>query len=175
VLLRLVTSGVPLLEIVLRTAVVYAFILVGLRLTGKREIGQLTPFDLVLVLLLANAVQTAMVGPDTSLLGGLVSAAVLLSMNYALGGAAARWKFVRQFAVGTATILVNDGQVSHIHMQREGVTDDELATALREHGIDDIACVELAVLEIDGSISVVPKGQPIQRTKRRIRQFRHRG
>ena len=159
----------------MRTFVVYGFILVGLRLSGKREIGQLTPFDLVLVLLLANAVQTAMVGPDTSLLGGLVSAGVLLLMNWALGVAAARFPVLQTAAVGSATLLVNHGEVVERNMRREGVTPDELLAALREHGIEKPSDAEMAVLEIDGSISVVPQGQKVMRTRRRVRQYRHRG
>jgi uncharacterized membrane protein YcaP (DUF421 family) len=171
----LAAFGTHPLQIVLRTAIVYAFILVGLRLSGKREIGQLTPFDLVLVLLLANAVQTAMVGPDTSLVGGLISAAVLLVMNWGLGVSASRWRPLQALVVGTPTLLVSDGKLIAAHMAREGVTEDELDAALREHGIDDVSKVQVAWMEIDGSISVVPQGQKVMRSRRRVRQFRRKG
>src|SRR5262245_40708595 len=97
--------------IVLRTVVVYLFVLAGIRLTGKRDVGQLAPFDFALILLIANAVQNAMVGPDTSLVGGLTAAAVLLLVNYGLGRLAANNRAVEKLVRGKARILVYRGQV----------------------------------------------------------------
>src|SRR5207245_7513815 len=102
-------SAIPF--IVLRTVVVYVFILVGFRLTGKREVGQLAPFDFALILLIANAVQNAMVGPDTSLVGGLAAAGMLLAVNYTLGRVAAANRTVEKLVRGKARILVCRGQV----------------------------------------------------------------
>src|SRR5258706_11130236 len=96
--------------IVVRTVVVYVFVLAGLRLTGKREVGQLAPFDFALVLLIANAVQNAMVGPDTSLVGGLVAAGVLLGINYLLGLLATRNKAIERLLHGRAKLLVYRGK-----------------------------------------------------------------
>jgi uncharacterized membrane protein YcaP (DUF421 family) len=139
--------------IALRTAVVYAVVLVGVRLTGKREIGQMTPFDLVLLLLLSNAVQNAMTGPDTSVLGGVAAAATLLVINYAVAEISGRNRKFRKLVQGEPTLLVHDGQVIALHMAREHITMDALHCALREHGIAGLHEVALAVLEVDGSIS----------------------
>ena len=99
-----------LLEIAVRTTIIYVVVLVGIRLTGKREVGQLTPFDLVLLLLIANAVQNAMVGPDTSLTGGLLSAAVLIVANYVVAAGRERVPILRRAVQGSPTLLINDGK-----------------------------------------------------------------
>jgi uncharacterized membrane protein YcaP (DUF421 family) len=151
---------------VLRTVVVYGLILIGLRLAGKREIGQMTVFDLVVLLLLANAVQNAMVGPDTSLLGGLIAATTLLVLNAVVSQTSLRWPRLRHLLEGTPTLLVLHGKSIPLHMKREGVSIEELEAALREHGIVRLQDVEMAVLEIDGSISVVPADHTIKRVKR---------
>jgi uncharacterized membrane protein YcaP (DUF421 family) len=149
--------AVPAWDIVLRTAVVYLFILLGLRLAGKRELGQMTVFDLVVLLLIANAVQNAMVGPDTSLLGGLLAAGLLLALNWVVAGMRLRWPRLRRVLEGSPTILVLRGKVITGHMRREGLDEETLEAAVREHGVADLSQVEVAVLEIDGSISVVPR------------------
>src|SRR5437868_1407527 len=127
--------GTPVAQILVRCLVVYFFVLAGLRLTGKREVGQMTPFDLVLILLISNAVQNAMVGPDNSLLGGLIAAAVLLLVNLALGRLVPRSRVVSNILKGHATLLINRGVVQEAHCQKEGVTTEDLMAALREHGI----------------------------------------
>ena len=154
------------LEILLRTAAVYLVILVGLRLAGKREIGQLTVFDLVVLLLIANAVQNAMVGPDTSLVGGILAAVVLLLINVLVARLRFKWPRLRRWLEGTPTLLVLHGDVISGNLRREGVDEDILSAALREHGIADISGVEMAVLETDGSISVVPVGEIARRGKK---------
>jgi uncharacterized membrane protein YcaP (DUF421 family) len=161
-------------EIVLRTVVVYGVILVGVRLAGKREIGQVTPFDLVVLLLLANAVQNAMVGPDTSLVGGLLAAAVLLVLDWLIAQAIARWPRARQLVEGSPTLLVMHGQRLLKNMRQEGVDDETVQAALREHGLTDLSEVDMAVLEIDGTISIVPVGKPTQRGHHRRTRFLHR-
>jgi len=142
-----------LLEIVLRTAVIYTVVLVGVRLSGKREVGQMTPFDLTLLLLISNAVQNAMTGPDTSLLGGVVAAATLLLLNYLIAEVSGGNRRFRKFVQGQPSLLVHDGEVISSHMAKEHVSMDELHRALREHGISTVKDVALAVLEVDGSIS----------------------
>ena len=145
-----------LLQIVLRTGVIYLLVLIGVRLSGKREVGQMTPFDLTLLLLLSNSVQNAMTGPDTSLLGGAVAAATLLILNYLIAnvsGGNRRW---RRLIEGEPSLLAHDGKVIQSHMAREHVSmdePDELHRAVREHGISGCDQVALAVLEVDGSIS----------------------
>lgn len=162
-----------LIEIVGRSLVVYAAVLVGLRLGGRRELGQLTPFDLVVILLVANAVQNAMVGPDTTLQGGLVSAATLLAANAAVARLRLRSVRVRQLVEGVPVVLVQHGELVTANLRREGITEDEVVAAVREHGeIGDLTQVELAVLESDGSVSVVPMSANVQRTRRRLRQRR---
>jgi uncharacterized membrane protein YcaP (DUF421 family) len=142
-----------LLEIVVRTFVVYGIVLLGVRLSGKREVGQMTPFDLVLLLLISNAVQNAMTGPDTSILGGICAAATLLLMNYFIAELSGSNRRFRKLIQGQPTLLVHDGQVISGNMAKEHVSMDELQRALREHSIGTFHDVALAVLEVDGSIS----------------------
>ncbi len=160
-----------LVQIVLRTLVIYLVVLLGVRLSGKREVGQMTPFDLTLLLLISNAVQNAMTGPDNSLLGGVVAAATLLIVNYLVAEASGMNRHFRRMIEGSPTLLVHNGQVLQAHMAREHISHDELTRALREHGIGEIRDVALAVLEVDGSISclkyddVNPAAQPHKRLK----------
>jgi uncharacterized membrane protein YcaP (DUF421 family) len=114
------TLALPVWNIVLRTAAVYLVVLLGLRLTGKREIGQMTVFDLVLLLLIANAVQNAMVGSDTSLLGGLIAAGALLVLNAGVSRLRLRSKRLRRLIEGSPTLLVLHGKVIESHLRREG-------------------------------------------------------
>ena len=152
-----------LLEIALRTSVVYCLVLVGIRLSGKREVGQMTPFDLTLLLLLSNSVQNAMTGPDTSLAGGAVAAATLLILNYLVAELAGTNRRFRKVIEGQPSLLIHDGEVIAAHMAREHVSMDALECALREHGVATYKEVALAVLEVDGSISVL-KYEEIQPT-----------
>lgn len=162
--------NVPAWEIVTRTILVYGALLVGLRVAGKRELGQMTAFDLVVVLLIANAVQNAMVGPDSSLTGGLLAAGALLLVNFATADLRERIPWLRRAVEGNPTLLINDGQFVDDHLRREHIDREEVMMALREHGLDDPSEARMAVLEVDGSISVVPVTvKPIQ-TRRRIRQ-----
>ncbi len=148
-----------LLEIALRAAIIYVIVLVGIRLTGKREIGQMTPFDLVLLVLIANAVQNAMVGPDTSITGGLVAAGTLLALNFLMTYVVWRYRKVRKLVEGTPTLLIHSGKIIKRNLAKEKVPLEALHQALREHGIEKIEEVKLAVLEIDGSISVLKEDE----------------
>ncbi|MES1228398.1 MAG: YetF domain-containing protein [Armatimonadota bacterium] len=157
------------LWIVARTLVVYLLLLLGVRFAGKREIGQMTPFDLVILLLLSNAVQNAMTGPDNSLAGGIVSALTLLVANFIVSRLSYRIAPVRRFIDGMPVILVAHGEVSHSNLRHEGITFDELMGALREHECERVDEVELATLEIDGDISVIrkTKGDNLHHTRKR--------
>ena len=146
-------GGPVLLQIVLRTGVIYLLVLIGVRLSGKREVGQMTPFDLTLLLLLSNSVQNAMTGPDTSLLGGAVAASTLLVLNYSVAAVSGSNRRLRRLIEGEPSLLIHDGKVIESHMARERVSMDELHRALREHGINSVDQVALSVLEVDGSIS----------------------
>ncbi|MFZ3343257.1 MAG: YetF domain-containing protein [Terriglobales bacterium] len=144
-----------LVEIALRTGVIYLLVLIGIRLSGKREVGQMTPFDLVLLLLISNSVQNAMTGSDTSLAGGAVAAATLLILNYVVAELSGGNRRFRKYIQGQPSLLVHDGQVLAAHMAKEHVSMDELERSLREHGIATYKDAALAVLEVDGSISVL--------------------
>jgi len=151
----LVGTPAGMLGILVRTVVVYLFILVGFRLSGKREVGQLAPYDFALILLIANAVQNAMVGPDSSLGGGLTAAFVLLGVNYLLGRLAVRSRKVEKMLRGRARILVNRGHVYEESLKDEGITHEDLLQALRENGCATLEECRLVVLEVDGRISIV--------------------
>jgi uncharacterized membrane protein YcaP (DUF421 family) len=159
----------PAWQIAVRTAAIYLVLLVGLRLAGKREIGQMTVFDLVVLLLLANAVQNAMVGPDTSLVGGVIAAAVLLAVNTLVAQLRLRSPRLRHAVEGSPTLLVLHGQVIPAHLRREGIDPETLEAALREHGVADLDHVEMAVLETDGSISIVPAAAKTSRITRPLK------
>ena len=149
----MLTSGSALLQIVLRTSIIYVFILIGIRLAGKREVGQMTPFDLVLLLLLSNSVQNAMTGPDTSLIGGIVAALTLLLLNRMVAGYSGTNRRFRKIIQGSPTMIIHNGDVLLDHMAKEHLSMDELQRALREHGIGSPTDVSIGVLEVDGSIS----------------------
>jgi uncharacterized membrane protein YcaP (DUF421 family) len=156
---ELLTSPAQCGLIAFRTVVVYVFILVGFRISGKREVGQLAPFDFALILLIANAVQNAMVGPDSSLVGGLAAAGVLLTLNSALGHLAVHNRKIEKLLRGEARVLISRGHVYKAHLEREGLSHEELMQALRENGCGTIEDCRLAVLEVDGTISVVQRSK----------------
>ena len=164
------TLGIPAWQIIVRTAVIYLAVFAGLRLMGKRELGQMTLFDLVVVLLIANAAQNAMVGPDTSLPGGVLAVCTLLVVNWGLTGLRLRSEFWGRLLEGTPTVLIVDGDFVTPHLRKEGLERAQLEMAIREHGVESLKDVRLAVLEVDGSISIVPKTSPVLRTRRHIRQ-----
>ncbi len=165
----------PFWQIFYRSAIIYVAVVIGMRLTGRRQLGQMTPFDLVLILLIANAVQNAMVGPDNSVFGGLVAAATLLAMNAAVGVAIERIPRFRRVVEGRPVLLINDGKLIEDHVQRAGLTDDLVLQAIREHGFENVGQVHIAVLEIDGTISIVPQDSKTVRTRHRVRAIRPGG
>ncbi len=165
--------GVPWYELIIRSVGVYFVLLLGLRVFGKREVGQFTLFDLVFVLLVANAVQPAMTGPDASLFGGVIIVFSLLTANWVVGKLDDIPAFHR-LVTPPPTVLVKDGKVIVEAMKKEGITQDEVEMAMREHGLDEIAEVKLAILESDGSISIVGKDEKAQqRRRRKVRFLRH--
>ncbi len=163
-----------LLDVALRTSVVYFALLIGLRLTGTRQLGQMSTFDLVLLLIIANAVQNAMVGPDTSLAGGLVAAGVLITWHRMIDWWRFRSRGISKLLTGEGIMLLHAGRILQEHCVRAGITHDELRQALREHGVASVQDVMLAVLEPDGAISVVRFDdiKPGERPHRRIRAIR---
>ena len=163
-----------LLDVALRTSIIYFALLIGIRLTGARQLGQMTPFDLVLLLIIANAVQNAMVGPDTSLTGGLVAAGVLLVWHQAINRLRRSSRGAARLLGGEGVILINRGEVLPEQLRRAGVTQHELLQAWREHGVASVADVRLAVLEPDGVVSVIRNDDltPGDRPHRRIKAIR---
>ncbi|HVH68865.1 MAG TPA: YetF domain-containing protein [Gemmatimonadales bacterium] len=163
-----------LLDVALRTSVVYFFVLVGLRFSGTRTLGQMTVFDFVLLLIISNAVQNAMVGPDTSLAGGLVAAGVLMTWHWLINLVRVRNRRLAKLIAGEGIMLIYHGRILDEHIHRAGVTRDELLQALREHGVARADDVMFAVLEPDGTISVVRNDdvKPGERPHHRIRAIR---
>jgi uncharacterized membrane protein YcaP (DUF421 family) len=144
-------------EFVIRAVVVYFFVLAVLRITGKRQVGQLAPFDLVLLLILANTVQNSMNAGDNSLVGGLISAASIVSLNYFIGFLAFKSKTVEAIIEGRPQILIHNGDLFDDVLKREKLSRHELMAALRGAGCDNIEDVHVAVLENNGLISVTPR------------------
>lgn len=144
-------------DILLRASVVYLFTVAAIRLFGKKELSQLSVTDLVFILLISNAVQNAMLGPDTSLAGGVLAALCLFVLNYLLKLIMYRSKKVKSLIEGEPVMLVYKGNLIEDNMAKEKITLDELEAVVREHGVSSIDNVALAILEIDGNISVLSK------------------
>jgi uncharacterized membrane protein YcaP (DUF421 family) len=147
----------PVLEKVVRAAAVYLFLLVALRLTGKRQLGQMSSFDLVVLLIISNVLQNAMIGSDNSVLGGFIGAATILLLNYAVARAVVSRKEVERLVEGAPTLLIHNGRIFEQHLRRELLTRDELMAALRRQGILAIEDVHVAWLEETGAITAVRK------------------
>jgi len=160
------------LIIVGKTVAVYIFLVCGLRLMGKRELGQMSIYDFVLIVVLGNAVQNAMMNSDNTLGGGIIAAITLLVSNWAFNNFMRRSKKLEHLMVGGPTILLSEGKPHEAAMRREGVTMEQLEAALREHGLVNFKEVHLAILEIDGTISIVPAGSGFFRTRRHYRAMR---
>jgi uncharacterized membrane protein YcaP (DUF421 family) len=148
------TLSLPWWEFVLRAVVVYAFLLVILRLTGKRQTGQLAPFDLVLLLILSNAVQNAMNGGDNSVPGGIISATTLIALHYGVALMTFRSRKLEAWIEGTPRVLIHNGVLDEKVLRAEMLTHHELAGALRAAGCADVERVHSATLENNGQITV---------------------
>jgi uncharacterized membrane protein YcaP (DUF421 family) len=146
--------SLPWWEFIARAVIVYLFLLLILRLTGKRQVGQLAPFDLVLLLVLSNSMQNAMNGGDNTLSGGVISAVTLIGLNWLIGYATFRNKKIGRFIEGRPQVLIHNGKVYRDVMEHERVTQDELEAAIRRGGCASIEDVHFAILENNGQISV---------------------
>src|SRR5947209_4276631 len=165
--------GIPWTHLVLRAVIIYLVFFVGLRLFGKRELGQFTIFDLVLVLLVANALQPAITGPDNSLTGGIIIILTLLLLNRGVAVLRGRWPAFDHLVEPPPTVVVEEGKLIKKNIDKEGLSTADVEMALREHGIDSVDQCKLAVLENDGSISVVSQDNPDSyRRRRRVRFLR---
>ncbi|MFM8269561.1 MAG: DUF421 domain-containing protein [Pseudomonadota bacterium] len=144
-------------EFLIRTTVVYVFLLFALRITGKKQVGQMAPFDLVTLLVLSNAVQNSMVGGDNSLVGGLISASGLVAINWITSWLTFRSKNIERLLEGRPTILVHNGKIDPKAMRSSQITIHELNAELRNHGCASLEQVRFAILENNGQVSVIPR------------------
>jgi uncharacterized membrane protein YcaP (DUF421 family) len=167
--------GVPPLELVIRSLAVYAIFLAALRVSGKRELGQFTIFDLAAVLLAANALQPAITGPDASLPGAIVILVTLFGTNRLVASARRRFPAVRRVLDVPPRTIARDGVWIREALDAEDLDDDDLGAALREHGFESVSEVRLATLEQDGSISLVAREGTTVRVRQRRRRYRTRG
>ncbi len=152
----LLVPGVSILEKIIRPIIVYLFLLGAFRFMGKREVGQLTPFDLVVFLIISNVVQNSMVGRDDSLTGGLIGAAAILGINYVVTLITYRFRGARNMLELSPVVLIHNGVVYHKNLEKEKITMDELLEALRLQGVSTPSRVRVAMLERNGAISVIP-------------------
>ncbi len=155
------------IRIIGSTLAVYLFIVIAIRLFGKKELAQLSVVDLVFILLISNAVQNAMVGTDVSLIGGLVAASALFVVNYLLKYLQYRFPQFGKVVQGDATMLIYQGKMIEAHMRKVRISEDELMESVREHGVESVKDVDLAIMEVDGSISVLSEQYQKKTVKRR--------
>ena len=154
------------LDIIMRSAVVYLFMILAFRIFGKRELSQLSIGDLVLIVLISNAVQNAMVGENTTLLGGLTAALVLFVLNKILNYLMFRYKGIRKMIQAEPILLIDNGILRKENLEKVYLSEDELYVALREHGVKEISEVRLSMLETDGNISVISEeNKQLKRTQ----------
>jgi len=155
------------IKIALSSVAVYLFIIVAIRLFGKKELAQLSIIDLVFILLISNAVQNAMVGSDSSLAGGLVAASSLFIVNYLFKYILYRFPKLGNIVQGVELMLIYKGQLNESNLVKARITKEEILEAVREHGVSEIREVDLAVLETDGNISIISNGYKNRTTKKR--------
>jgi uncharacterized membrane protein YcaP (DUF421 family) len=149
--------GSSLPDVALRTAIVYLFLIIAIRVSGKREVGQMSVLELIVVLIISDAVQNSMVGDNTSIWGGLVAALVLLGLDFVLRELSRRSRRLRVAVEGEPRLLVRHGRMLRRALQEEGLDTGDLESAVRAHGLARIEDVDQAVLETDGTISVIAR------------------
>lgn len=159
--------NMDIVDVVIRSVIVYLFIVIAIRLFGKREISQLSVIDLVFILLISNSVQNAMVGPNTTLVAGIAAAATLFVINRILGLLIFKSKKVSNILEGGPIMLVYHGRVMKKHLDAAEISMEELEAAIREHGLVNASAVDLAVLEADGNISVLSNDFKNRTSRRR--------
>lgn len=159
------------LDIIIRSASVYLFMMIALRVFGKKELSQLNTTDVILILLISNAVQNAMVGSDTSLWGGIAAAAVLFTINFILKKLMFKYKKINDFIQEKPEILVHNGNLDFNALSKLSISNDELKEAMREHGIEHFTDVKLAMLEIDGNISIISGDKNLKQTHYKRRRI----
>lgn len=153
---------IPVGEKIVRSLVVYLFLLVMFRLLGKREVAQMTVFDLIVLLILSNVLQNAMIGPDNSVVGGLIGAATILAINWVVGRAAFSSRWFERAVEGVPILLVHGGELVDQNMRRAGISREELLSNLRSQGVFALQDVRAAVLEPSGKLSVLKSESPAE-------------
>jgi uncharacterized membrane protein YcaP (DUF421 family) len=161
----------PYLDIIIRSSSVYLFMVIALRVFGKKELSQLNTADVILILLISNAVQNAMVGSDTTLLGGIAAAAVLFIINYIFKKLTYKYKILHNLLLEKPEILIHNGHIDFKSLSKLNISSDELEEAMREHGVEHYKDVKLAMLEIDGTISII--SQNTEHLKQTIYKRKH--
>ncbi len=146
---------IPWWEFIVRASIIFVFLMIVLRISGKRQVGQLAPFDLVLLLLLSNSVQNSMNGGDNSLVGGMISAVSLILLNLFLSFISSRSKKIEEVIEGHPVILIHNGKCYTKILARENISRHDLDRAVREAGLGEIQKVKLAILETNGVISII--------------------
>jgi uncharacterized membrane protein YcaP (DUF421 family) len=154
----------PYLDIVIRSAAVYLFMVIALRIFGKKELSQLNTADVILILLISNAVQNAMVGNNTTLWGGIAAASILFTINFILKKLMYRYKKFSEFMLEKPEILIHNGNLDFKILSKLNITSDELKEAMREHGVEYYKDVKLSMLEIDGNISIITGDKTLKQT-----------
>ncbi|MFB3387236.1 DUF421 domain-containing protein [Flavobacterium sp. LAR06] len=147
----------PYLDIIFRSLAVYFFMTIALRIFGKKELSQLNTADIILILLISNSVQNAMVGPDTSLWGGLVAALALFVINFIIKKLTHKYKLVNDLLLDKPEILIHNGTLDFNALSKLDISHEELKEAAREHGLEHLTDIKLCTLEIDGTISIISK------------------
>ena len=160
----------PYLDIVLRSVSVYFFMVIALRVFGKKELSQLNTADIILILLISNSVQNAMVGSNTTLWGGMLAALALFIINFLFKKVMLNSKFIKALIQDKPEILIHEGKIYFKTLSKLGITDDELKESMREHGVEFYKDVKLAMFEIDGNISIISGNENLRQThhKRKI-------
>ena len=160
----------PYIDITLRSVAVYFFMIIALRIFGKKELSQLNTADVILILLISNSVQNAMVGADTSLYGGIIVAFSLFLINFIFKKVMLKSKFIKGLVQDKPEILIHNGKTEFKTLARLGITSEELEEAMREHGIEYYKDVKLAMFEIDGNISIISGNENLKQThhKRKV-------
>ena len=159
--------GLPVLEKILRPVIVYVFLIAGLRLAGKRELAQLNPFDLVVLLTISNTVQNAIIGDDNTVLGGLIGATTLLAVNYLVVRFLFRHPKLDRLAEGRATVLIHHGKLQMDHLEKELISRSELEAVARRQGFSHLRDVHEAILEPGGGITFSAKTPPPEEARHR--------
>ncbi len=159
--MQILVPDVSVVEKIVRPVVVYAFLLIAFRIAGKRELGQLTPFDLIVLLTISNILQNAMIGNDNSLGGGIIGALTVFFLNGLVARLTYRYPRLAELIDGGPTTLIEDGRIVQPNMRREVMTLEELQRSLRKHdlGWEDIARIRRALLELDGTLTIQMKGE----------------